>query len=93
MKVKFTKDWSGPYGIFVKGRVVELSGPMLAAAPKDSYVEAGPEEAKGTESNGKKTAEPKSKAEPKGKAEPEGNTSPKTKRIPDTKPDTVGHSR
>jgi hypothetical protein len=37
MRVKFTKDWSGPYGVFVKGRVCELSGPMLAAAPEDVY--------------------------------------------------------
>ena len=49
MKVKFTKDWSGPYGVFVKGRVCELSGPMLAAASKDSYVAVIAEESKQAE--------------------------------------------
>jgi hypothetical protein len=46
MKVRFKKQWSGPYGIFTKGRIVELSGPMLAAAPKDSYVAVIAEESK-----------------------------------------------
>lgn len=46
MKVEFTKEWSGPYGVFAKGRVCELNGPMLAAAPKDSYVAVIAEESK-----------------------------------------------
>lgn len=44
MKVKFTKDWSGTYGIFTKGRECELSGPMLAACPRDAIEEVKDEE-------------------------------------------------
>jgi len=40
MRVKFLKQWAGPYGIFTEGRVCELSGPMLAACPRDVYEEA-----------------------------------------------------
>ena len=49
MRVKFTKQWSGPYGVFVEGRECELGGPMLAAAPKDSYVTVIAEESKQAE--------------------------------------------
>ena len=79
MKVRFTKEWSGPYGVFTKGREAELPPVMLAAAPKDSYEEVKPEDVKGTESNGKSKTKPKSKAEPKSKA--------------DTGPGTVRDSR
>jgi len=44
MKVKFIKDWNGPYGIFTKDRIVELSGPMLAACPRDTIEEVKAEE-------------------------------------------------
>ena len=46
MKVRFIRQWSGSYGIFTEGRECELSGAMLAAAPKDSYVAVIAEEAK-----------------------------------------------
>ena len=46
MKIKFTNTWDGPYGVFTKGRTCELSGVMLAAAPKDAYVAVLPEGAK-----------------------------------------------
>jgi hypothetical protein len=46
MKIRFLKTWHGPYGNFTKDRVVDLSGPMLTAAPKDSYVAVIAEERK-----------------------------------------------
>jgi len=39
MRVRFLKSWSGGYGVFTKGRIVELAGPMLAACPRDVYEE------------------------------------------------------
>lgn len=38
MKVRFVKKYSGPYGVFPKGREVELPPNMLATVPKDCYV-------------------------------------------------------
>jgi len=60
MKVKFTKEWCGPYGIFEKGRLCELSGAMLAACPRDVIEEVKPEQ-EGTEPDGKKEKDEKTK--------------------------------
>lgn len=57
MQVRFTKEWRGPYGVFVQGRTCELSGAMLAAAPKDSYVAVIAEESKHTETTADKQQE------------------------------------
>lgn len=57
MKVRFIRQWSGSYGIFTEGRECELSGAMLAAAPKDSYVAVIAEEAKQQETPADKQQE------------------------------------
>ncbi len=52
MKIRFTKEHTGPYGTFVKGREVELPPNMLATVPKDCFVaclEPLPADAKITE--------------------------------------------
>jgi hypothetical protein len=46
MRIRFTKTWAGSYGVFPAGRECELSGPMLAVAPVESYVAVIAEEAK-----------------------------------------------
>ena len=61
MKVRFTKEWTGPYGTFVLGRTVELPPTTLAAAPKDCYVAVLPEAVKETSEakDGKETTKDK----------------------------------
>jgi hypothetical protein len=52
MLIEFVKEWSGPYGVFPKGRKVDLGPTMLAAVPKDFYrvcEEAAPADAEITD--------------------------------------------
>ena len=64
MKIKLTKTHTGPYGVFVKGRKVELPPAMLATIPKDHYEECSPPDKKeGTQSNGESKTSPKKTAD------------------------------